>query len=275
MTDDRAQDDATLRAAIDGLRVGRWKEWPMTVDGAIDLCESVLALRARLREVEAERDARAAEADLMTRQRDQREAQWREALMLLKDADTIIVPDAYAKLAAAEARVAQLELEVALACARLQKAEHHLREIARSCHTLSPQEFVNHAAAGLGVDRHEYVGEVPANTSLYEMQTRARIAEARVAQLEAALYPLVTEGLAADASGDGPEYVNDEIYNGMRALPECGRCGATGATDRKQYEDEPIPDALVCPTCGGRGFLKHAAPGPGTPNAEGSDGRTD
>ena len=79
----------------------------------------------------------------------------------------------------------------------------------------------------------------------------------RVAVLEAALYPLVTEGLDADAREDAPEFDGDEIYTGLRALPQCAKCVGTGSTDDRHYVDVPIPEAVVCPDCFGRGFTMH------------------
>jgi len=81
------------------------------------------------------------------------------------------------------------------------------------------------------------------------------VAEARA--LREALYPLVTGCLEADALEDAPEFDNDEAYNGVRALPECKRCERTGATDKKNRDEEPIPHNLLCSDCGGWGFLMH------------------
>jgi len=85
------------------------------------------------------------------------------------------------------------------------------------------------------------------------------VAEAHA--LREALYPLVVGCLEADAREDAPEFDNDEAYNGVRALPECKRCEFTGARDKKNREDETIPEHLLCPDCGGWGFLKHPKEG--------------
>lgn len=81
----------------------------------------------------------------------------------------------------------------------------------------------------------------------------------KVRVLERALYPLVVEALRAECCDDAPEYVNNEPYEGMLALPECVPCAGTGATDHKHYEDVPIPDEVRCAACDGWGFLMHAA----------------
>lgn len=52
-------------------------------------------------------------------------------------------------------------------------ARDHLHEIARVGDTLSPQEFINHAAAGCACARHEYAGAMDPNKSIVEL-TRER-----------------------------------------------------------------------------------------------------
>jgi len=83
------------------------------------------------------------------------------------------------------------------------------------------------------------------------------LAQLDAARCREALYPLVVGCLTADANEDAPEFVNDEPYNGRRALPECVRCCGSGSTDGTEYVDVAIPEHLRCPDCGGWGFLKH------------------
>lgn len=60
----------------------------------------------------------------------------------------------------------------------LERAHNALRHIAHSADTLSPQEFINVCANGLGVDRHEYAGQCDPNRSLVEFHLAARYASA-------------------------------------------------------------------------------------------------
>lgn len=71
---------------------------------------------------------------------------------------------AWAEIDALRARIAELERE-------RDEARYHLREVARVGDTLSPQELINHAAAGCGVDRHEYSGECDPNRSMVELRS--------------------------------------------------------------------------------------------------------
>jgi len=67
------------------------------------------------------------------------------------------------------------------------EARHHLREIARVADTLSPQEFINHTAAGLGIDRHEYSGTADPNRSIIELMQERDALRREVAMLREAL----------------------------------------------------------------------------------------
>lgn len=77
---------------------------------------------------------------------------------------------------------------------QIKRAEDALCHILHSADTLSPQEFINVCANGLGVARHEYVGECNPNKSLVEWH----IAE-RATSSQAEPPPL---GLLVDAGND-------------------------------------------------------------------------
>lgn len=65
----------------------------------------------------------------------------------------------------------------------LATAHEHLREIARVADTLSPQEFINHAASGGAVERHEYSGAMDPNRSIVELTRQVADLQARCERL--------------------------------------------------------------------------------------------
>ena len=104
------------------------------------------------------------------------------------------------------------------------RARGHLRQIAQSGDTLSPQEFINHAAAGCGVDRHEYAGKMHPHRSIVELTGSLARAEATIADLRGAL-----QG-AADQLKRHPQW-DSHISGTWQMLADAiSRTADTGAT---------------------------------------------
>jgi len=81
-----------------------------------------------------------------------------------------------------------LALDLRDARAQLAEARDRLRIIAQSCHTLSPQEFLNHCQIGRGQPLALYSGEVDANRSLYEREGELRRLTAQLAEAREELH---------------------------------------------------------------------------------------
>ena len=94
------------------------------------------------------------------------------------------MPEAWDKEAIAKAAREFDHLTMDSMWADLKRAREALRHISATADTLSPQEFINVCADGIGADRHEYAGECQPNTSLTDLRIMIGIVLRAVADLQ-------------------------------------------------------------------------------------------
>lgn len=171
-----------------------------------------------------------------------------EAKTLTERLDAAACGVALSALAAAEAKVATLQARVAELEAALKDARDHLRAIAQNGDTLSPQEFINHAAAGCGVDRHEYAGKMHPHRSIVELTGQVARLQPWARFGAKAFDAFWGDGDPGDIDGsDAQEYAVEAGLLSRRATADAG----TSCSEYCEWTpDRPLNECMcLFPTC--------------------------